>query len=104
MAGDPIVQPDQGGRLQAKLVASDLTSATYELSVSDPNTSFEGRAVIGEANGEVSFDAWQGNGAPSAWLVDGVRALLRSAWQRRRSGQSWPRRLTRWRPEPDRDA
>jgi hypothetical protein len=99
MTDEAITRPSHGGRLQAKLAATGPAGAEYRLSVSDSTASFSGRARVAESDGEVSFDPWSEE--PPAWLRDGARVLLRAAWQRRRAGESWPRRLSRWRPGPE---
>lgn len=98
MKGEALSPPRHGGRLQAKLVAESDGSGRYEILVSDATGSWEGTALVAESDGAVNFGAWQGE--PAAWLIAGAHSLLRSAWQRRRTGSPWPRRLTRWRPAP----
>ena len=73
--------------------------ATYALVVSTTDGEWKGSATVREADGDVAFGAWASDDPPS-WTVAALRALLRSAWQRRRTGEPWPRRLARWRPTP----
>ena len=92
-------KPDlsQGIRVVARLTRSDDASASYELEVTLPASVFLGRAEFSE-DGELSL-AWSSEAPGSA--VDAVlRPLLRSGWHRRRAGEPWPRRLSRWRPGP----
>jgi hypothetical protein len=51
------------------------------------------------ASGALEIADWP-TGAPPAWLLSFARALLRSVWRSRISAGEWPRRVTRWRPEP----
>ncbi|HEY3495367.1 MAG TPA: hypothetical protein VGK73_11800 [Polyangiaceae bacterium] len=99
--GEMLSPPSHGGRLQAKLAAARDGVAQYELVLSDASGRWAGAASVAEGNGAVSFGAWQGQGEPPGWLVEGARALLRTGWQRARTGLPWPRRLTRWRPGPE---
>jgi hypothetical protein len=101
MSGDELIRPQHGGRLEAKLVSHTSEQAAYELGLSVASDSWQGRASVADAGGAVSFEPWRSEKAPPDWLTDAARALLRSAWQRRRAGSAWPRRLARWRPGPD---
>jgi hypothetical protein len=102
MSDEAVPRPSHGGRLQAKLVATNDGGAVYQLALADTLASFSGGARVLESDGAVTFDAWPLE--PPAWLVEGARVLLRAAWQRHRSGQGWPRRLARWRPGPESEA
>lgn len=97
----PDPKPDElahGVRFVARLGRSDETSASYELEVTQPSGAFAGRAEF-TGEGELSL-LWSAE-APPASVESMLRALLRSGWHRRRAGEPWPRRLSRWRPEPD---
>lgn len=86
-----------GIRVVARLVRSDDTSASYELEVALPGEMFVGRAEF-SGEGELSI-AWNADAPPST-VEQVLRPLLRSGWHRRRAGEPWPRRLSRWRPDP----
>jgi len=97
----PVERPEHGARLLVRLVATDAAQAEYDLSLATADADWRGRASVGELDGQVAVAAWEPAGAAPEWLAQAVRALLRSAWQRRRAGHPWPRRLARWRPSPD---
>ena len=97
---DPVERPEHGARLLVRLEASDATQAHYNVSLATADAGWRGRASVGELDGQVATGVWEPAGAPPEWLVQAARALLRSAWQRRRAGHPWPRRLARWRPSP----
>jgi hypothetical protein len=86
-----------GVRVVARLTRSDETSASYELEVAVPGCAFGGRADFA-GDGELTL-TW-GAEAPVSAVESILRALLRSGWHRRRAGEPWPRRLSRWRPDP----
>jgi len=93
-------RPAHGARLVVKLVDSTATAAgVYALALSTPEGEWSGTATVGLEEGTVAFSSWVG-GEPASWVVAALRALLRSAWQKRRAGEPWPRRLARWRPTP----
>lgn len=99
-ASKPASKSDElahGVRLVARLGRSDETSASYELEVTLPSSTFAGNAEF-TGEGELSL-VWRGE--PPANAVESMlRALLRSGWHRKRAGEPWPRRLSRWRPDP----
>jgi hypothetical protein len=98
MTGEtPKTELAHGVRVVARLASSDGTSAGYELEVTLPGAVFLGRAEF-SGDGELAL-AWSGP-APLGAVEAMVRALLRSGWHRRRAGEPWPRRLSRWRPDP----
>jgi len=93
------VRPDHGGRLELKLAkASDMT-ARYTLSIFTPNLEVSASVVVDSQGGALDIGDWRG-GSPPAWLETLARALLRSVLRSRSSDGEWPRRVTRWRPEP----
>jgi hypothetical protein len=94
-----LARPAFGARLLVKLESGSASDALYAATVTTGEQAWGGKASVGEADGEVSLgDTLSGELPP--WLAQALRALLRSAWQRRRAGHPWPRRLARWRPEP----
>jgi hypothetical protein len=103
MPGEANERPTHGGRLEARLSSENREGVEYVLALSIAEASWEGRAAVAERDGSVRIGAWSGEGAPPAWLAEGARVLLRFAWQRRRAGHPWPRRLARWRPGPESD-
>jgi len=92
-------RPSHGARLIARLDPGAVSAATYALVISTTEGEWTGTATVPVEDGEVVFGAWA-NDDPPSWTVAALRALLRSAWQRRRTGEPWPRRLARWRPAP----
>jgi hypothetical protein len=92
-------RPAFGARLLVKLDLTPSTDASYAVAVTTAERAWEGAATVREADGEVTFLEALGDELPP-WLAQALRALLRSAWQRRRAGHPWPRRLARWRPDP----
>jgi hypothetical protein len=97
---EPVERPEEGARLLVRLLDQNGEGATYAVALATHDAAWEGRASVSESEGAVEVSAWT-PGAPPAWLAQGVHTLLRSAWQRRRAGHPWPRRLARWRPSPD---
>ncbi len=97
-----LTSPEHGGRLLARLRtdAQPRAGAAYAVVLSTESSSWETHAVVQELDGRVELGAWSGDEAPPAWLVQAAHALLRGAWQRKRAGHPWPRRLARWRPAP----
>jgi hypothetical protein len=97
---EPVERPEQGARLLVRLIDQTEGAATYAVALATRGAAWEGQACVRESEGAVDVSAWT-PAAPPAWLAQGMHALLRSAWQRRRAGHPWPRRLARWRPSPD---
>jgi hypothetical protein len=56
-------------------------------------------AHVNTEGGTVEIATWP-EPAPPAWLEAFARALLRAVLRNKASDGQWPRRLTRWRPEP----
>jgi hypothetical protein len=101
MDGEPVERPEHGARVTVRLAAIDATKADYSVALATAGGSWQARASVVELDGEVALAPWEAAGAPPEWLVQAARAVLRSAWQRRRAGHVWPRRLARWRPSPE---
>jgi len=95
--------PGTGGRLVARLVASDVERATYALELRAGGEMWEGRAVVTAADGRLEMDRAPSSMPAPVWLEKLVTTTLRGAWQRHRTGSDWPRRLARWRPGSDGD-
>lgn len=99
MSEEVLPRPAFGARLLVKLVPGGATDAVYSVAVTTASQAWTGEAAVRDADGDVAVGGALGEDLP-AWLAQALRALLRSAWQRRRAGHPWPRRLARWRPEP----
>jgi hypothetical protein len=93
-------RPEQGARLTVRLVGGAADPAEYSVRLATAAALWDGRASVRESDGQVDAK-WDALEPPPAWLIQAAHALLRAAWQRRRAGHPWPRRLTRWRPGPD---
>jgi hypothetical protein len=93
------VRPDHGGRLELKLKKTSDSTAHYSLSIFMPNAEVSASVVVDSQRGALEIGEWQG-GSPPAWLEALARALLRSVLRSKGSDGEWPRRVTRWRPEP----
>jgi hypothetical protein len=96
---EALARPAHGARLIVKLEPAAGGDGRYVLLIATPEAEWRGDATVREADGAVTFGAWSA-AEPEPWVVQAAHALLRSAWQRRRSGNPWPRRLARWRPLP----
>lgn len=99
MSDEATARPAHGARLVVKLDPGAPVEGVYALAVSTPDGEWSGSATVGAEDGAVTFGSW-GSHDPASWVVAALRALLRLAWQRRRAGEPWPRRLARWRPTP----
>ena len=93
------VRPDHGGRLELKLVEATGTTAHYALLILSATAEVGASVHVNAESGTVEFGAWS-EGTPAAWLEAFSRTLLRTALRTKVSDGEWPRRLTRWRPEP----
>jgi hypothetical protein len=85
--------------LELKLTQASDDSARYSLSICTPDAEMSASAVIHTLGAPLDLGEWQG-GVPPAWLQALAQALLRSALRTKNSDGEWPRRITRWRPEP----
>ncbi len=94
-------RPEHGARLVVRLLSGAAADAVYEVVLAGPERRWVANATVRETEGQVELGAYAPEPAPPAWLAQAAHALLRSAWQRRRAGNPWPRRLARWRPAPD---
>ncbi len=93
------MRPDHGGRLELKLQDASDANARYALIVYTPEREHAALASIDAASDETELGAFS-DGAPPAWLEAFAKTLLRSVLRTKKSDGDWPRRLTRWRPEP----
>jgi hypothetical protein len=96
--------PKNGGKIELRLDSSSPDSAEYQALLHTHGTTFEGRARVGQSAGpkQVDFD-WSAaaSGALPEWLAADARAALKAALRTARAEGRWPRRITRWRPEPE---
>lgn len=96
--------PENGGRIELKLDGSTSDAAEYAAHLRTANATFHGRARVGVGAGDkqVAFNDWTGDAAaPPEWLVADARAALKAALRTAQAEGRWPRRITRWRPEPE---
>ena len=92
------MKPAHGGRIVLRMTSSGPPVA-YALELHTPQGIHHGVARIDES-GAVTLEATSGD-EPPAWLLQSTRALLRALF-RAHVQSGWPRRLTRWRAEPER--
>lgn len=92
------MQPAHGGRIELKLAQAEPSIARYAISLATRDAEWSGLAFIAVPEGKIEFSGLESG--PPPWLVDVARALLRTVYRNHREKGLWPRRLTRWRPEP----
>jgi hypothetical protein len=100
--------PQNGGRIELRLGPSSSDAAEYEAHLKTASAAYRGRARVGAsaADKQVEFGAWaldeaqSGALEPPAWLTADARAALKAALRTSQVEGRWPRRITRWRPEP----
>lgn len=93
------MRPEHGGRLELKLADGSPTQARYVVSIFTPLGDSTSEASLDAASGSLEIAEWQGM-QPPAWLDTLARSLLRTVFRTKTSDGDWPRRITRWRPEP----
>ncbi len=93
------MRPDHGGRIELKLAAGTDASARYLVTIFTANSEVSTHVEVDAAGGGLTLDEWQA-GSPPAWLEGLAKTLLRTTLRTKQSDGEWPRRLTRWRPEP----
>ena len=93
------MRPDHGGRIELKLAAGTVASARYLVTIFTPNNEVSTQVAVDAASGGLTFDEWQA-GTPPSWLEALAKTLLRTTLRTMQSDGEWPRRVTRWRPEP----
>jgi hypothetical protein len=89
------VVPENGGRVQFKLSASNENSASYSLSLCAEQRQWLGGCKLDAESGAVEMNV--STDAPG-WLCDFARAVARGLHRQGKLGK-WPRRVTRWRAE-----
>jgi 6,7-dimethyl-8-ribityllumazine synthase len=97
--------PENGGRIELRLDNVNGETAEYEALLQVATSSWRGVVQVGSAvTKQVKFGAWTAEQAtaatPPEWLTDDARAALKAALRTSQAEGRWPRRLTRWRPEP----
>lgn len=95
--------PKNGGKFDLKLGPVTATVAQYSAVLQTSGVSYCSQAsVASEGTGSVEFAAWSSDAedSPPEWLLSDVRAALKAALRSSRADGHWPRRITRWRPEP----
>jgi hypothetical protein len=93
---------ENGGRIELRLGQIDGTAAEYEAHLQTPSGSFRAQVRVGGAPQPIVFGAWSGSaGEPPGWLTEDARAALKVALRTSQTEGRWPRRITRWRPEPE---
>jgi hypothetical protein len=92
-----------GGKIELRLGPSSADSAEYEALLQTQHGSFRASVRVGQSAGpkQVEFGAWSGGGAPPDWLTSDAFAALKAALRTSKVEGRWPRRITRWRPEPN---
>lgn len=99
----PVMHANAGVRFDLKRQHSAPDTVRYAITLHVAERGFSGAAEIAVSTGGVRFD-WLAPGEPPAWCVASVRAQLRTLWRDRGVNGTFPRRVTRWRPEPPRAA
>jgi hypothetical protein len=89
--------PEHGGKVELKLGSSGPETAEYVAYLQTPAQIYRGKARV--ADKQVTFEHWD-SGEPPEWLLADARAALKTALRTSQAEGRWPRRITRWRPEP----
>ena len=96
--------PENGGKIELRLGQATTESAEYEAHLQTAQHSFHALVQVGAGAGgeQVEFGTWRGSDTqePPVWLIDDARAALKAALRTSQTEGRWPRRITRWRPEP----
>ena len=96
--------PKNGGKIELKLGPATPESAEYEAYLQTNAATFRSSVRVGSSAGPklVEFGPWlsDGQGEPPAWLTSDAQAALKAALRTSQASGRWPRRITRWRPEP----
>jgi hypothetical protein len=95
------MRPTHGGTLRLELRSSDPSGARYELALSTRSGEWRALAAIG-VDGSVTFSEWSAL-EPPEYLCATASAILRTLLRdpATRQGKGWPRRIQRWRADPD---
>jgi hypothetical protein len=96
--------PKNGGKIELRLGPSTADSAEYDARLQTADASFRASVRVGKSAGAqlVEFGDWttDAESPPPEWLTADARAALKAALRTSRAEGRWPRRITRWRPEP----
>jgi hypothetical protein len=96
--------PQNGGRIELRLGPTTTDAAEYEAILQTAAGSFRAQVKVGASAGpkQVEFGAWVSDASsePPDWLTSDTRAALKAALRTHQTEGRWPRRITRWRPEP----
>ncbi len=96
--------PKNGGKIELRLGPATPDSAEYDAHLQTADASFRTSIRVGQSAGpqQVAFGVWTTDAAsePPEWLTADARAALKAALRTSQSEGRWPRRITRWRPEP----
>lgn len=96
--------PKNGGKIELRLGPATADSAEYDARLQTASASFRTSVQVGQSAGPqlVAFGPWATDAAdgPPEWLTADARAALKAALRTSQSEGRWPRRITRWRPEP----
>jgi hypothetical protein len=82
-----------------KLATETPTAASYAVCALTPDGDATAEAALDAETGAVTIAGWRGT-PPPAWLETLARSLLRTVARNKNAAGAWPRRITRWRPEP----
>jgi hypothetical protein len=96
--------PKNGGKIELRLGPATAESAEYAAELQTATAIYRASVRVGASAGakQVDFGAWTTEGAsePPEWLTADARAALKAALRTSQAEGRWPRRITRWRPEP----
>ncbi len=92
--------PKNGGKMELKLGSNTAEAAEYDALLQTSLATFRSKAQV--AGKQVAFGTWTSEvgGEPPEWLLADARAALKAALRTSSAEGRWPRRITRWRPEP----
>ncbi|HYO95556.1 MAG TPA: hypothetical protein VER33_13635 [Polyangiaceae bacterium] len=99
MAANSGMTSESGVRFELRLETAADGGARYAVELTLAAATLSGQAQILPA-GDVLFH-WSGEESPPTWCISIVRAQLRTLWRDQGSRGAFPRRLTRWRPVPE---
>lgn len=89
--------PTSGGRLELSLTEQNETAFAYDVALFWPEGRATGTARVTLPQGAVDLVV---DGAPE-WLRKTTTLFLRGLYRDARDGEPLPRRITRWREDPN---